>query len=335
LIEHRNTTVTARMVLRACESLGVDTDALLASVGIDRATAEDPDGEVGFEQMRHFWQTAYQMSGDPHLALRAGQLVKVGDYKCLDYLTVHAGTIGQSMENFCRYMLLLNTWIAWEIVPNKDTVTLRMLPAAGILPSATYEFVFTIYTNRVRHLTEDSWAPELVRLPFSMPAEPQIHADFFKAPVQYEAPAGEFVISMACWNRVLPSSDENLLRVLDEHARLLLEKRPLPDDFVGQVRREIVRDLHGGEVNRDNIASRLNMSPRTLQRRLDEHCLAFADLLDAVRADLAKNKLAGSDLSLAEVGFLLGFSDQSAFTRAFKRWTGKTPKEYRNRVNDQ
>jgi AraC-like DNA-binding protein len=69
-----------------------------------------------------------------------------------------------------------------------------------------------------------------------------------------------------------------------------------------------------------------------MQRRLDEHGVAFVDLLDEVRAQLAKNKLQGSDLSLAEIGFLLGFSDQSSFTRAFKRWTGQTPKEYRQAV---
>ena len=139
------------MVLKACEAAGVDTDALLRTSGIDRASAEDPDGEVSFEQMRIFWQTAYKMSGNPHLAMEAGQLAEVGDYKCLDYLTVHASTIGESLQNFCRYMLLINTWISWDIVIDKDTVTLRMLPAAGSLPPPSYEFVFTIYTVRLRH----------------------------------------------------------------------------------------------------------------------------------------------------------------------------------------
>lgn len=329
MVEHRNTTITARMVLRACESIDVDTDKLLETVGLERAVAEDPDGEVSFDQMRHFWQTAYQMSADPHLALRAGHLVKIGDYSCLDYLTLHASTLGQSLENFCRYMLLINTWIGWEIDKQKDEVILRMLPVAGTLPAPTYEFVFTIYATRARYLLDKNWTPKMVRLPFASPADPHVYADFFKAPVQYEAPAGELVVSIDDWNAPLPSANENLFKVLDEHAKLLLEKRPMPNDFVGQVRREIVHGLHGGEVTRDSIASKLNMSARTLQRRLDEHKLAFADLLDEVRAELAKNKLTGSELSLAEVGFLLGFSDQSAFSRAFKRWTGKTPKEYR------
>lgn len=333
MVEHRNTTVTVRMVMKACEAAGVDTDELLATADIDRETAEHPDGEVSFGQMQTFWQNAYQMSGDPFIAMRAAELVEVGDYKCLDYLTVHASTVGKSLENFCRYMLLINTWIGWDIIKESDKVTLRMLASAGSIPPPSYEFVFAIYTKRVRMLTDEDWFPSAVHFPFPAPPDPQQHADFFKTKVQYDSPSGEFVVSLDCWNRELPGSDQQLMKVLDEHARMLLAQRPLPDDFVGKVRQEIVRDLHGGEATRDSIAKRLNVSPRTMQRRLDEHGVTFADLLDEVRAELAKNKLVGSDLSLAEIGFLLGFSEQSSFTRAFKRWTGKTPLEYRRVVN--
>ena len=329
MVEHRNTTVTVRMVLKACEAADVDTDELLAISGIERQLAEDPDGEVSFEQMRNFWQNAFRMSGDPYLAMHAAEQVIIGDYKCIDYLTIHAGTIAQSLENFCRYLILINTWIAWEIIKEKDHVILRMVPAAGTIPPMTYEFVFSIYARRIRLLTEDSWSPAQIKFPFSPPPDPQVHYDFFKTDVQYDAAAGEFIVAKACWNRVLPDGDENLLQVLDEHARILLSQRPLPDDFIGKVKQEIVRDLHGGEALRDTIASRLGMSSRTLQRRLDEQGIAFADLLDDVRSELAKNKLLDSDLSLAEIGFLLGFSEQSSFTRAFKRWTGKTPRDYR------
>lgn len=329
MTEHRNTTATVRMVLKACKAAGVDTDELLNVSGIDRKTAEHPDGEVTFEQMRAFWKNAFHMSGDPQLAIHAAEQVEVGDYKCLDYLTIHASTVAQSLENYCRYLLLINTWIAWDIIKEKDTVTLQMLPAAGIIPPLSYEFVFSIYARRMRLLTDDNWAPALVKFPFPPPADLQVHRDFFKSDIQYDAAVGEFIVSMDCWNRKLPGGDEHLLQILDEHAKMLLSQRPLPDDFVGKIKQEIIKDLHGGEATRDTIANRLGMSPRTLQRRLDEQGIAFAELLDEVRAELAKNKLQGSDLSLSEIGFLLGFSEQSSFTRAFKRWTGKTPREYR------
>ena len=329
MVEHRNTTATVRMVLKACEAANIDTDKLLKIADISRQTAEDPDGEVTFEQMRSFWHTAYKMSADPYLAMRAAEQIEIGDYKCLDYLTIHATTLGQSIENYCRYMLLVNTWIGWDIDKGKDNVTLRMRPSAGVIPPPSYEFVFSALTIRSRFLTDENWAPALVKFPFVTPPNPEIHRDFFNCEVQYEAPTGEYIVDIESWNKELPSGDEHLLQVLDEHARMLLANRPLPDDFIGKVKQEIIKDLHGGEATRDTIANRLNMSSRTLQRRLDEQGIAFANLLDDIRTELAKNKLQGSDLSLAEIGFLLGFSEQSSFTRAFKRWTGKTPLEYR------
>lgn len=330
MAEHRNTTVTVRVVLKACAAAGVDTDELLAISGIDRKTAEDPDGEVTFEQMRNFWQNAFRLSGDPQLAIHAAEQVEIGDYKCIDYLVINAGTVAQSLENYCRYMLLVNTWIAWDIIKGKDTVTLQMLPAAGAIPPLSYEFVFSMYTRRMRLLTDDNWAPALIKFPFPSPPDPRVHLDFFKSQIQYDAAVAEFIVSMECWNKKLTAGgDEQLLKVLDEHAKMLLSQRPLPDDFVGKVKQEIVRDLHGGEASRDTIAARLGLSPRTMQRRLDENGISFAGLLDEVRAELAKNKLQGSDLSLTEIGFLLGFSEQSSFNRAFKRWVGQTPREYR------
>ncbi|MDH5179020.1 MAG: AraC family transcriptional regulator [Gammaproteobacteria bacterium] len=329
MAEHRNTTITVRMVLKACAQAGVDTDELLRVSEIERVVAEHPDGEVTFNQMRNFWQNAFRLSGNPFLGMSTAQQVEIGDYKCIDYLTLNAATLGDSMENFCRYMILLNTWIGWEIDKQADRVILRMLPNAGVIPPHSYEFVFSIYIKRARQVTRDDWAPGRIRFPFPAPSDLQPHQDYFQCTVEYDAPAGEIEIDTDSWNQTLPNSDLQLLKVMDEHARLLMSQRLLPDDFVGQVRQQIVRALHGGDAQRDTIAKQLNMSPRTLQRRLEENGIAFVELLDEVRTELARNKLQNSDLSLAEIGFLLGFSEQSSFNRAFKRWTGKTPKEYR------
>lgn len=327
--EHRNTTITVRMVLKACEAVGVDTDELLSIAGITREMANDPDAEVPFDTMRTFWKNAYRMSKDPHLALHAAEMVEIGDYKCLDYLTIHAPTVARSMENFCRYMALINTWIGWEVDSSDEGVALRMVPNAGVIPPMTYEFVFCIYIRRIRQILDQNWNAKMIRFPFPEPEDSSIHQNFFNTDIEYDSTKGELLISHACWEKPIPGGDEQLLKVLDEHARLLLESRPLPDDFIAQVKQAIVREMHGGDALRDTIANRLGMSARTLQRRLDEVGIVFTELLDEVRTELAKNKLKGSDLSLAEIGLLLGFSEQSSFTRAFKRWTGKTPREFR------
>lgn len=108
-----------------------------------------------------------------------------------------------------------------------------------------------------------------------------------------------------------------------------MANRPMPDDLVGKVRQQIVRGLDSGKVTREDVASGLHMSARTLQRRLDENGIVFSDLVDEVRRQLASHHLRANELTLTEIGFLLGFAEQSSFTRGFKRWTGKTPKEFR------
>jgi AraC-like DNA-binding protein len=145
----------------------------------------------------------------------------------------------------------------------------------------------------------------------------------------YDASTTDFVVDRKSWDAELENADQQLARIMEEHARLLMASRPMPDDLVGQVRQQIVRGMDGSKATREDVAKGLHISVRTLQRRLDEHGIVFSDLVDEVRQELAKKHLQAGELTLTEIGFLLGFSEQSSFTRAFKRWTGKTPLEFR------
>jgi len=329
MIEHRCTTVTVRMVLKAVESKGVDGDELLSLAGIDRESVEHPDGEVSVSQMHAFWKNAFRLSNDPFLGMHTAQHTEIGDYKCLDYLTLHAGSVGASIQNICRYTALINTWINWEIQERDDEISVCMTSNAGEISPQAYEFIFSIVIKRMRQVTTENWVPKCVCFPFQSPVDLQPHDNYFRTTIRYDAPVGELLISPKNWSEPLLTSDQQLMSVLDEHARMLLAQRARPDDFVGQVRKEIIRELHGGEPLRNRVAEKLDMSPRTLQRRLDKQGVVYADLVAEVRMTVAKNKLQACDLSLSEIGFLLGFSEQSSFNRAFKRWTRKTPQEYR------
>jgi len=117
--------------------------------------------------------------------------------------------------------------------------------------------------------------------------------------------------------------------VLADHARIPKQQIPQEPPGVSEVRRAIVEQLEGGEPSLERVAKQLAMSPRTLQRRLHEHSLRYADLLDSTREGAARSYLTDRQVSVAEVVYLLGFAEQSSFNRAFKRWTGKAPTEYR------
>jgi AraC-like DNA-binding protein len=126
-----------------------------------------------------------------------------------------------------------------------------------------------------------------------------------------------------------------LFEVLDRHAAMLLAELPLPgssslgSSLIADVRAAVGAELRGGDPTLERVAARMGMSGRTLQRRIDEQSLRFGELVDEVRSALAKAYLQDRQMALCEVAFLLGFADQSAFGRAFKRWTGVTPGRWR------
>jgi AraC-like DNA-binding protein len=124
-------------------------------------------------------------------------------------------------------------------------------------------------------------------------------------------------------------ADPALVAVLDRYAAERLEHVPRTDSIADRVRTVLGDELRGGEPTAARLAARLKMSPRTLNRALAAEGTSYRQLLDALRRELAERHLAGDQLSISEVGFLLGFCELSSFHRAFKRWTGRTPARFR------
>jgi AraC-like DNA-binding protein len=127
----------------------------------------------------------------------------------------------------------------------------------------------------------------------------------------------------------ITKADPGLCAVLDRHAETLIAKHSPNDSLVERVRALIKDELSGGNASLERIADSLSMSGRTLQRKLRDHGTSHQELLDQMRRDLAMRYLREPDLAICEVAYLLGFSESSALHRAFKRWTGKTPNEFR------
>lgn len=124
----------------------------------------------------------------------------------------------------------------------------------------------------------------------------------------------------------------DLVRLLEQQAHDLMAQLPESNDFISEIRGAIESELSGGDVRLESIAGVLGRSGRTLQRRLAEENCTFAGLVDEVRLEAAKIMMLNQRLSLTDVAYLLGFDEQSSFSRAFKRWTGQNPRDYRRSV---
>lgn len=131
----------------------------------------------------------------------------------------------------------------------------------------------------------------------------------------------------------LKSPDPALVSLLEQHADRLLEQLPRQDEIVGQTRKAISRSLRDGEPSVERVGAELHLSPRTLQRRLQEADTSFRSELNLVRHELALSYLRDARLQIVDIAMLLGYSEHSAFTRAFKQWCGRSPQEARQTLS--
>jgi AraC-like DNA-binding protein len=164
------------------------------------------------------------------------------------------------------------------------------------------------------------------------PRDRSIHDELFRCPVRFDAPETRLVLSRSAIERPVVGRDPALYEYLDRHALALAKTFPEATSLSARVRRELGSALAAGEPSQIEIARRLALSERSLQRHLKAEGHTFAELLEGVRQELARSYLRDPALSVSEVAFLLGYSEPSSFHRAFKRWEGEGPSEFRTRL---
>jgi AraC-like DNA-binding protein len=327
-------TVSSRALLDACVRLGIDVDAMLTAVQVDRSTIYNPDARIPGEKVVALWRQAYERSGDPQLSLHAAEALPFGAYKVVDFLAGSATTIGEGFARVARYFPLINSVVGFDIALDDDPVSFRCTSRAQTeIPLAYAEYALAAVVTRCRHASGMAFPLERVDFAYPRPADISEHERIFGCPIRFTADHTRFFIARSVWDTPVPRGDDGLSAVLEAHARMLLESLPKEAGVLGQVREAIHRELRGGDPSLDHVAKKLGMSNRTLQRRLKDEGFTYAEVLDEVRTSVAQLYLNQEGISIFEAGHLLGFAEQSSFSRAFKRWTGTTPGEYRQRAS--
>jgi AraC-like DNA-binding protein len=324
-------TVSSRALLEACARLGLDTDQILAAAGVDRSRLADPDARLSNAQASALWRKAFELSKDPDLALHAVEILPQGAYRVLEFLSWNAPTVGEALTKVSHYFPLINSAVRLPITRGDARVTLGIEAPSnpGLITRPYAEYTFAAIYLRTRLTTDEPY--RLIEVEFSHPRPEKIreHERIFECPVKFGAPASRMVIAREVWDSPRRGSDPELFTILDAHAKMLLGRLPDDTSQTGRVREAIRAELRGGDPGLPQVARRLGMSARTLQRRLSDEGVVFNDVLDEMRWNTARSYLSRGDVAATEVAYLLGFSSQSSFNRAFKRWSGKTPTEFR------
>jgi AraC-like DNA-binding protein len=324
-------TVSSRAMLEACRRLGLDTSAILAAAALDPARVEDPDARIPVPQMAILWRKAYELSNDPDLAMHAIEVLPPGAYRVIDFLSHHAPSVGASLTKVSEYFPLINSVVRLPLKIGEREVAMKVeAPANPAVMTRPYaEYTMAAIFLRTRTITREPYRLARVEFSHPRPASTREHERIFGCPVLFGAPACCLVLTRATWEMPCVAIDPTLYDILDSHARILLGRLPDDQSLAGRVREAIGEELRGGDPRLATIARRLGMSGRTLQRRLGEFDIVFNDLVDQLRFAAARSYLAQRDIAATEVAYLLGFRAQSSFNRAFKRWSGQTPSEYR------
>jgi AraC-like DNA-binding protein len=310
----------------------MDTDALLAAAGLTRAEVTDPDGRIAVDAMQALWREAHARANDPDLALHAAQALPFGAYAVIDFMARTAGSIGAAFERISRYFPLINSVVELPIAVAGTEVRIDMVDrrGPGKLLRAYAEYTLAAVVLRTRIAAGVEFPLVRVELAYDAPADSREHERVFGCPVAFAAARTGIVLARAVWDTRLERADSGLAAVLERHAQMLMAELPQVSPAIARVRAAIQDQLAGGgEPSLDRAARALATSRRSLQRQLASESLTFAQVVDDVRSTLARAYLGRRELSIAEVAYLLAFSEQSSFTRAFRRWTGMTPIEFR------
>lgn len=322
---------SSRALVLACEEMSVDTDSMLQSVGVARETIEDPDARLPLEQARALWAKAYELSGDPDLSLHAAERLPFGAYKVIDYMVQQAPTVGGGIARISDYFPLINSAVRLPIEVGTHRVTFDVVcpDAPGVLTRPYTEYIFAAVILRSRVASGIDYPLERIEFTHPAPESTAEHERVFGCEVRFGAEACRAVIDRGVWDSPAPSADSALLALLEEHATLLLKESPRPAGIVNDIRKTIASEFGGGDPSVQHVAKKLAMSPRTLQRRLTEEGVKYSEVLDDMRQGAAKAYLSQPDISITEAAYLLGFAEVSSLNRAFKRWLGCSPRQYR------
>jgi AraC-like DNA-binding protein len=320
--------VSTLLVRPLAHALEANPSALAELLGKTDLTMEmlaDADARVSPAQFCVAWAEAMRLTGDKALALKLAEKLPRGSFGIVEYVCQSASTLRVALQHWCRYLALLDDAVEVGLVEEGAQAAVRVITESEAPAPASHELCFALIVERARVIVRGLRIAEVC---FAHHARDAGHRAFFDAPVRFGAVHTELIFDRQMLDAPLTTADPNLLAILVPTAE---EKRATPTTdapVTDRVRRMLRSALSTADAALEPVAKRLGMTGRSLQRYLKDEGTSFQALRESTRRDLADHYL-GKGLSFSEIAFLLGFSEPSAFFRAFKRWTGRTPFERR------
>ena len=320
-----------RWILDIFQNCGVDTNRLLRQLPEETRQLLKRPNQIPTDDLNSILICCEMLTGDKHFGLHLVRHIEISKYGILGYLLLNAHTVGEFLHFAEHYYPTFYRGARIRLIMQEKVAHFeyRRLGNPAVSPRHDNEWTVGFFVNFLRSKLGADWVP--VKATFNSPAPVDTGEleSFFGKNLQFDYPYSSFEIETSLLDVQITESDPELLAIIKEHADQILENFTDQESFESHVRLLILQQLNEGVATATNIASQMNMSISTFKRRLAERNLTFRLLRDDVIRIQAEKVLAETSHSIAIIAQRLGYSETSAFDRAFQRLNGMTPRHYR------
>ncbi|MGJ7507213.1 AraC family transcriptional regulator [Variovorax sp. GT1P44] len=313
--------------------LGVGAEALFEGTGIAPGAISDPEARISHLQKIALFGNVMRLSPEPAIGLIAGQRQRISDFGVFGYGVLSSATMADAIAFGIKHVRLAGPVLEKSFRVDGDVAFFEghdVLALGPLLPLAT-EFWFSSIHALISRVTERPYRSRRMLLPYPAPPYAQRYEEVLLCPVEFDAGVMQWEFDAAWLSLPLPNANPITAEVCASFCSRMLED-------IGQ-EHALVKTIREACLNRmddlpraEQMAEQLNLSTRTLHRRLVEAGTTYQALIDGIRERLAIEFLERTDLSVDEIAERSGFSDVSNFRKAFKKWTGQTPGYFRDRA---
>ncbi|BFM07267.1 AraC family transcriptional regulator [Halioxenophilus aromaticivorans] len=330
--EPRTAVGWANAIAMTLEMQGKNSALLFKEADIPYQSTSDPSCRVEAHKIFHLMQLAVKTTGNPSFGLQVACNFQPAHFHALGFSLYSSSSLYDFCLRLVHYFRLLSENAKHYL--HEDEEHYRLVIEL-INPKASIESLDG-WIGAIVHMCRSIYRPDFTPLKVELerPA-PESHAEdferFFRAPVIFSAPTNTIYFAKEDMLAHLPSGNSDLARRNDEVVIEYLARLDR-EDIVRQVEAKVIELLPTGECSKDRIASLLHISQRKLHNKLEQKNTSYQEILENLRSNLAKQYIEQKNVSFSEIAFLLGFTDTSNFARAFRRWTGVSPTQYRDQL---
>jgi AraC-like DNA-binding protein len=312
---------------RALDEAGCDGAALLAGAGFDLKALDGPDTRCPLANTGRLWELALAATGDPAFGVKLARQFKHTTFHALGYGLTASSTLKEAFERVQRFSHVVSDAIEYRFVKRGREYHFLIEPKTAV-PQESVDALVGMYIRMCRGLVGRHYSPLAIELRRPRPAVLEDFERQWRAPIRFGGEQNRLIFDAESIERLLDSGNPELARLSDAVCTRYLA-RIERSNIGARVRQVLMQRLPTSEPSQEEVAESLNVSARTLQRKLSDRHTTFKEILDETRHALALEYLSAPQHSVAEITHLLGFSRSSAFTRAFRRWTGLSPSSWR------